>query len=119
ASALQVAQVAHGPFGFFREPHQALRVVQEDAPGLRELAVFRRSIEEPFAEVLLEPADCLADSRLCPMQPRRGPGEAALGGDRQEELEFSEIHASLGAEARNRHILSIYGFVMIINLTNG
>ena len=43
APALQVAQVADGGIGLLRQPHQPLRVVEQDAPGFGQLAVLRRT----------------------------------------------------------------------------
>ena len=89
AAAAQVAQLADGLLGFFREAHQPLRVVAQHAAGLGQRALLRRSVEQPLAELVLEPPDGLADGRLGPMQLGRGPRKAALGRDGQKDLQFS------------------------------
>ena len=61
---LQIAQVADRRFRFLGQPHQALRVVEQHPARLGEFAVFRRTIEQAFAKVFLEPANGLADRWL-------------------------------------------------------
>jgi len=92
-AALQVAQVAHRAFRLLRQAHQPLGVIQQHPARLRQLAVLGRAVEQPLAEVLLQPADRLAHGGLRSVQPGRGAREAALGGDGQKYLEFSKIHA--------------------------
>ena len=69
APALQIAQVADRRVGLLRQAHQPLRVVEEHAAGLGELAVLRGAVEQALAEVVFEPPDGLADGRLGPVQP--------------------------------------------------
>ena len=90
--ALQVAQVADRRLRLLGQPHQPLGVVEQHAARFGELAVLRRTVEQPFAEVLLEAANGLADGRLGAMEPRRGPRKAPLGRDGQKDLKFSQIH---------------------------
>ena len=92
ASAPQVAQFAHGDFGFLAQAHEPLRVLAQHAPGLGERALLGRPIEEPLTQFLFEPADGLADGRLGAVQLGGGAREAALAGDRQENLQFREFH---------------------------
>ena len=94
APPLQIAQVADRGIRLLRQPHQPLRVVEEHASGLGELAVLRRPVEQALAEVVLETLDGLADGRLRPVQPGRSPGKASLRGDRQKDLQLSQIHGS-------------------------
>ena len=111
APALQIAQVADRGVGLLRQPHQPLRVVEQDAAGFGELAVLGGPVEEALAEVVLETLDGLADRRLRPVQPGGGPRKASLGGDRQKDLQLGQIHAS-------SCILTDYATVKIIILTN-
>jgi hypothetical protein len=60
---------------------------QHDA-SLGELPVLHRPIEQPLAEILLEPPDRLADRRLRTIGSRRRLGEASAVGDREEDLEL-------------------------------
>ena len=92
AAALQVAQFADRAVGLLGEPHQALRVVEQDPTGLGQLAVLGGPVEQALAQVVLEAPDGLADGRLRAVQAGGGLREAPLGGDRQKDLQFSEIH---------------------------
>ena len=98
APPLQIAQVADRRFRLLGQAHQALRVVEQHPARLGELAVLRRTVEQAFAKVFLEPANGLADGRLRPMQPGGRPGKAPLRRNGQKYLKFSEIH-DLGRSA--------------------
>ena len=95
AAAPQVAQLAHGGLGFFAEAHQPLRVVAQHAARLGQRALLRRAVEEPLAELVLEPADGLADRGLGAVELGRRPRKAALGRDRQKHLQFGQFHGVL------------------------
>ena len=102
AAAAQVAQLAHGRLGLFGEAHQPLRVVAQHAPGFGQRALLRRSIEQPLAELVLEPPDGLAHGGLGAVQLGGGAREAALGRDGQKDLEFGQFHEVHAAAARLR-----------------
>jgi hypothetical protein len=92
APAPQVAQIADGGFGFLRQPHQPVPVVLEHPARFGEGSCFRRPVEELFAEVVFEPAHRLADGGLGPVHFGGRPGEAALLGDGEEDLQCGQIH---------------------------
>ena len=71
---------------------QAARVVQQQAPGFGQGAVARGAVEQPLAELFLEPSDGLADGRLGPAELLRGLREASLGRDRDENSEILQLH---------------------------
>ena len=84
APAPQVAQLAHGRLGLLGEPHEPLAVVLQHPAGLGQRAVLRRAVEQPLAELVLEPAHRLADGRLRAVHLGRGAREAALLRRRRE-----------------------------------
>ena len=92
AAAPQVAQLAHRRLGFFGEPHEALAVVLQHAPGVGQRAALRRPIEELLAQVVLEAADRLADRRLGAVHLGRGARKAALFGDGEKDPEGGQVH---------------------------
>ena len=88
----QVAQLANSRLRLFTEAHQPLRIIAQDATGLRERALLGRAVEQPLAEFVLEPPDGLTDRRLRPVQLGRRAREAPLRGDGQKHLQFGQIH---------------------------
>ena len=69
-------------------------VSDEQRAGLGEDPRSRRPIEQPLAELVLEPANGLADRRLGPVQLTGRGREAALGRDECERLQILQLHAS-------------------------
>ena len=63
-------QLAHRRFRLRRQPQQPLGVVQQQAPGLGQRAVFDDRSKSRSPELVLEPPDRLADRRLRPVQLR-------------------------------------------------
>ena len=86
APAAQVAEFAHRRLGLLGQPDQPLAVVLEHPPGVGQGAALRRAVEQLLAQVVLQPADGLADRGLGPVHLRGGARKAALFGDRQEDL---------------------------------
>ena len=80
---------------FARETEQPLRVVLQQASCFRQRAVARRPIEQALAELVLDPADRLADRRLRAVHPPRGSGKTTFGRDRQERRQVRQLHNSL------------------------
>jgi hypothetical protein len=80
--------------GLAGQAEEPLRVLQEQRAGLGEDPGSRRAIEQPLAEFVLEPANGLADGRLCPMQLAGRGGETTLGRDQGERLEILQLHAT-------------------------
>ena len=70
--------------GLACQPQQALRIVLEQASGLGQGPVPRGPVEEPFAKLILDPPNGLADSRLGPVEPPGGRRKAAIGGNGEE-----------------------------------
>ena len=62
--------------GLACKPEQALGVALEQASGLGQGAVPRGAVEQPLAQLILDPPDRLADGRLGPMEPAGGCREA-------------------------------------------
>ena len=72
AAAAHLLQLLDGGLRLAGEPEQALGVVLEQAPGLGQRAVAGGPVEQPLAQLVLDPADRLADGRLGPVQPAGG-----------------------------------------------
>ena len=68
APALQVSQLANRELRLLGEALEPFGIAAQHAPRLCEGAVFRRSIEQPLPDFVLEAADGLADRRLGPME---------------------------------------------------
>ena len=83
-AAAHLLQLADRRLGLGGEPQQPRGVVLQQPPASVSVAVARRPIEQPVAQLVLEPADRLADGRLRPVELLGGLREAALGGDRDE-----------------------------------
>ena len=92
-AAPQLLQLAHGADRFIPEPRHPLGVVEQDRAGLGQPPGLRRTVEQPLAQLVLEPPDGLADRGLGAVQPGRGPREAPLGRDHLEHLEVVQFHA--------------------------
>ncbi len=107
AAAAQVAQLAHGRLGLFRQTHEPLTVVLQHASSVRQRAALRRTVEQLLAQIGFEPADRLADRGLRSMHFGRGAGEAPLLRDGQKDAQGHEVHIS-----------SDYFTVIIITLTS-
>jgi hypothetical protein len=84
AAALQVAKLAHRQLRFLCKTLKPFGVLAQNPSGFGKGAVFRRPIEQPLANFVLETADRLADGGLGSVKLGRGPGKAALGGDCQK-----------------------------------
>ena len=100
AAAAQIAQLTHGGLGLFAEAHQPLRVVAQDASRFGQGALLRGPIEQALAQLLLEPADGLADGRLRAVELGGRAREAALGGDGEKDLQFGQFHRYASASGR-------------------
>ena len=68
APAPNLLQLAHRDFGVRGERQEPAGVLLQQAPRFGQRAVADRAIEEPIAELFLEPADGLADRGLGAMQ---------------------------------------------------
>ena len=93
SAAAQLLQLPHRGLRLAREADEPLRVVLQQLARLGQRAVARRPIEEPLAELVLEPANGLADGRLRAVKLARRGREAALGGDDQERGQVRQLHA--------------------------
>ena len=93
--APQLLQLAHRVHRFVPQARHALGVIEQDRAGLRQPPGLRRSVEQPLAELVLQPADRLADRGLRAVQPGRRPREAPLGRDHPEHLKLVQFHAGL------------------------
>ena len=67
-------------------------VVLQQPAGLGQRAGPGRPVEEPLPQLLLEPADALADRRLGPVQLLRRRREAPLRRDGEKRAEVLELH---------------------------
>ena len=103
-------QLPHRLFGLILQSCQSLGVVEQDGARLGQLPGFGRAVEQPLAELDLEPSDCLADGRLCAVQAGSGAREAALGGHHLKDVQLVQFHG--GA-----YIIKSYQIVIIITLT--
>ena len=108
-AATHLLQFAHGELRVGREGQQARGVILEQAAGLGQGAVPRRPIEQPIAELFLEPLDGLADRGLGPVEFLGGLREAALGRDCCENREVLQLHGLI--------ITSPYRIPKVINWT--
>ena len=95
ASPAQVLELPDRGAGFFLDPKEALRVFEQDVPGLGEDAALRRSVEESLIEFGFESSNRLADGRLCTVQPGGGARETTLARDGDEDFEFGEVHRGI------------------------
>ena len=69
AAAPQIAQLAHRRLGLLGEPHAAAaRSPAAARPASVSVPFLRRAVEQPLAELVLEPPDGLADRRLGAVQ---------------------------------------------------
>ena len=93
-AAAQVAQVAHGRFGFFSQAHEPMAVVLEHLARFGERAGLRRPIEQLLAELGFEPPDGLAHRGLRPMHLGGRAREASLLGHGQEDLQGIQVHGA-------------------------
>ena len=80
---------------FVGHSEQPDRLRQKGIPCLRQRGVLRAAIEQTLTQILFKAADGLAHRRLGSTEFDRGQREAVFGGDRDEGLEFSELHRSL------------------------
>src|SRR5262249_51783949 len=71
----------------------AVRMPQEDAPGVRDRdgPGPARAVDEALADKALERRDLLADGRLRVPQPGGGAAEAALLGDRLQGRQVAQL----------------------------
>ena len=92
APALQVPQVANGAHGLVDEREHLPGVLREDDPGFGELPVLDGAVEQPLAQVLLEPPDGLAHGRLRAIRDGGGFREAPAVGDREKHLQLVQFH---------------------------
>ena len=72
------------------QPQQPLRVVLEQAPGFGQRAVARGPVEQPLAQLILDPPDRLADRRLRPVEPAGRRGKAAIGSNREKRRQIRQ-----------------------------
>jgi hypothetical protein len=92
AAAAHLLQLADGRLRLAGEPEEPLRIVLQEASGLGQRAVARRAVEQPLAQLILDPPDRLADGGLRPVQaPRRGR-KAAIRGHREESRQVRQLH---------------------------
>ena len=80
--------------GLAGQPEQALGVVLQQAAGLGQRAVAGRAVEQPLAQLVLDPADRLADGRLGPVKPPGGGGETPVGRNGEKRGQIRELHKS-------------------------
>ena len=92
ASPAQIAQLAHGRLGLFREAYEPLAVVLQNLSGVGERAGLRRPIEELLAEIEFEPSHGLTDCRLRPVHFGGSPRETAFLGDGEKGLQCGNVH---------------------------
>jgi hypothetical protein len=87
---------AADPFqGIFGIGQQATRIVQQLNPGLGELHVPARPLEQLDAERSLKPGDRLRQTRLADEQPGRRPPEMQFFPDAHEVAQMAELHFGL------------------------
>ena len=77
------------------EPEQPLRVVLQQAAGLGQRAVAGRAVEQPLAELVLEPADRLADGRLGAVQPPAAAEKLRSVRDGEKRRQIRQLHKQL------------------------
>ena len=92
--APDLLELANRRFGVGGEPHQPLRVVLQQPAGLGERAVSGRSIEQALAQLLLQPADALADRRLGPVELRGGAEKLRSAATVRKTCQILELHDS-------------------------
>ena len=90
--AAQVAHVLQRRQRLLFEGHEPLGVLEQDLAGVGQNAAAAGPIEQRLPNLVFQPADDLADSRLRPIQRLGGLREAAFPDDGHERLELEEIH---------------------------
>ncbi len=93
AALLHIAQFLNAGRRFFDEPQDALGVRQQEVASVRQRAVSRRSVDQPFPGPLFESPDRLADRRLRAAQLPGGSRKASFRGDRGKDPEILNRHA--------------------------
>jgi hypothetical protein len=96
-AAGEAAKLIKPFFDFVAEIDEALGVIAKEVARVGEAHRARAADEERLSETLLEFADGEADGRLCAVKAFGGAREAALAGDGQENLQFTEVHGGAGA----------------------
>ena len=74
------------------QQQEVIRLVQEGLAGGREPHAMLVAIEQPGADVGLQPLHRHAQRRLRDVQPLRGAAKAALLGDGDELAELAQVH---------------------------
>ena len=92
AAAAHLLELLDGGLGLAGQPQQPLRVILEQTAGLGERAVPGRPVEQPLAQLILDPADRLADGRLGPVEAARRGGETPVRGDGEKRGQVRELH---------------------------
>jgi hypothetical protein len=87
-AARDPADVAKERVGVLEQPRRAF---EQRPPGLRQLDVVGRAVQQRGAELVLELPDLAAQRRLRDVQPRRGAREVAFLRDRDEVGEPPQI----------------------------
>ena len=82
----------HETDGVFGAGHDGLGERQQQLPVEGEFHVAAVALEEPRAEIALQPADLPAECGLGGMDGARGAAEAARFGDREKGFEQVEFH---------------------------
>ena len=93
-AALEALEVHQAFLDFVAQVEEALGVFAKEGAGVGEADGARAADEEGLAEGFFELADGQADRGLRAVKAFGGAREAALAGDGQKDLEFSEIHGS-------------------------
>ena len=77
-AAADLLELPDGRLGLAASRSSRVRVVLEQPAGLGQRAVARGAVEQPLAQLVLQPADGLADRRLGPVQLLGGRREASI-----------------------------------------
>jgi hypothetical protein len=91
-AAAEVAQILDRAFRLLGQPQEPIGVVAEEPAGIGQRGVLRRSIEQPFADTILQPPHGLADRRLRPVELHGCTREAAFSRNLQENAQFAQFH---------------------------
>src|SRR5258706_6725443 len=90
--AVQVAEFANGRVSVMPQIHHLLGKVEQDPSRRSQRAVFRRAIEQRFAQFSLQPANRLAHGRLSAMQCLGRAGKALFLCYGQENFQLIYVH---------------------------
>ena len=92
ASPAHLLQLAYGRFRLRREPEEPRGVLPQENARLGQRAVSGRPVEELVPELVFQPPDGLADSRLRAVESLGRLRKAPVGGDGNESVEVLQLH---------------------------